>query len=161
MPTRRVRDRDERGRDKKFHATFPATFLSCNLPSETETKKRERETSLSAGETKTMTKFHSKQVSYKRVDGFRSKPSPYPRTIPTRFNRLNPREPCGLGNKHGCQLNLWRMDVLKSKENIFNINLLDFPTCHLNSCNFGQHRKLIFVFLGKQSQEFLKNLGGI
>ena len=45
MPTRRVRDRDERDRDKKFHATFPATFLSCNLPSETETRERERDIS--------------------------------------------------------------------------------------------------------------------
>ena len=36
--------------------------------------------------------------------------------------------------------------------NMFGTILLDFPTCHLNSCNFGQHRNLIF--LGKQSQEF-------
>ena len=38
---------------------------------------------------------------------------------------------------------------------------MDFSTCHLNSCNFGQHRNLIFVFLGKLSQEFPKNLGGL
>ncbi len=33
-----------------------------------------------------------------------------------------------------------------------------FLTCHLNSCNFGQHYNLIY-FLGKHSQEFPETLG--
>ena len=38
---------------------------------------------------------------------------------------------------------------------------LDFLTCHLNSCNFGQNHNIILFFLGKQSQEFPKNLGAL
>ena len=41
---------------------------------------------------------------------------------------------------------------------VFGAILLDFPTCHLNSCNFGQNYNLIF-FLGKQNQEILDYLG--
>ena len=43
--------------------------------------------------------------------------------------------------------------------NMFGTILLDFPTCHLNSRNFGQHRNFYLLFLDKQSQEFPKNLG--
>src|ERR1700738_891833 len=38
---------------------------------------------------------------------------------------------------------------------------LDFLTCHLNSCNFGQNHNINLFILGKQSQEFPKNLGAL